>query len=288
MKRFLILLLFFTSSAFAQEKNLSGNNNLFSPVNLKKFGDYLFCQRDYLRAIEQYRHYLSQVSNDTVEFKIALAYSEMGDYYNASKNFEAIKYNSPFYTDAKLEVMKSLFKAGDFLVFRNSFNKDFTTDSTGFNRAYSLYNFSFLLTDDSLPPETKFLDAFPKDDSVKVKQFYEWNKNPPKKSPAAAAILSAIIPGAGKFYTHKYEDGIWAFIASVGFAYLSYDNFHARHNLRGWLFGGLAAGFYAGNIYGSAASAQIYNAKIHFDFVNDLKAFLDSRNYFLPKLNFCK
>ncbi len=284
MKKLIIFLFLLTSFSFAQEKNPSGNIDLFSPPNIKIFGDYLYCQKDYLRAIGEYQRYLSLVSNDTIEFKIALAYSGMGDFNKAEEKFEQIKSNSPFYSDAKLEEIKSLFQAGDFIEFRNYFKKD----STGFNKANSLYYFSFFLTNDSLPSEQKFLDAFPKEDLVKVKKFYEWKKNPPEKSPVAAAILSAIIPGAGKFYTHKYADGIWAFIASVGFAYLSYDNFHAKHNFRGWLFGGLAAGFYAGNIYGAAASAQIYNAKIHFDFVNDLKSFLTARNYFLPIFNFCK
>ena len=288
MKKFLALLLFLNSLAFSQENNLPGNIDIFSPSNLKKFGDYLFCQKDYLRAIEEYTYYLRKTSDDTIEFKIALAYSGMGDYNKAADKFESIKNNSPFYSDAKLEAMKSLFQAGNFITLRNSFENDSSEKFRGFGKANSLYNFSFLLTNNQLPNEQKFLNAFPKEDMTKVKKFYEWKENPPGKSPVAAAILSAIIPGAGKFYTHKYADGIWAFIASVGFAYLSYDNLHAKHNFRGWLFGGLAAGFYAGNIYGAAASAQIYNAKIQFDFVNDLKAFLDSRNYFLPKLNFCK
>ncbi len=287
MKKIFVLIFFISSFAFPQEKNSAGRIDLFSLSNLKRFGDYLFCQRDYLRAIEQYRLYLAKASNDTIDFKIGLAYSRMADFNKAAGQFNSIKTNSPFYSNAKLEAMRSLFQAGELTSFRNSF-KELKTDLPDYNGASALYNFSFLFSEDSLPPEKKFLDAFSKDDYVNVKNFYEWKENPPDKSPVTAAVLSAIIPGAGKFYTHKYADGIWAFIASVGFAYLSYDNFHAEHKLRGWLFGGLAVGFYAGNIYGSAASAQIFNAKIHFDFVNDLKAFLDSRNYFIPKINFCR
>ncbi len=288
MKNLIIYLFLLTSFSFSQNKIPVRNINLFSPLNIKIFGDYLFCQKDYLRAIGEYQHYLTMASNDTVEFKIALAYSEMSDFSKAAEKFAAIRSNSPFYSDAEMELMKSLFQAGDFFEFRKNFQNVIGKNSTAFSKTISLYNFSFLLTNNPLPAEQEFLGAFPKEDLAKVKNFYEWKENPPEKSPVTAAILSAIIPGAGKFYTHKYADGIWAFIASVGFAYLSYDNFHAKHYFRGWLFGGLAAGFYAGNVYGAAASAQIYNAKIHFDFVSDLKSFLDARNYFLPKFKFCK
>jgi len=72
------------------------------------------------------------------------------------------------------------------------------------------------------------------------------------------------------------------------FAFLAYDNFQAEHTTRAWIFTGLGAFFYAGNIYGSIASAQIFNAKIDFDFSNGLKLFLDQQNYFLPEYDFCK
>lgn len=41
------------------------------------------------------------------------------------------------------------------------------------------------------------------------------------------------------------------------------------------------AGFYAGNVYGSIASAQIFNAKINFDFINDVYSLLKKNILFL-------
>jgi len=288
MKRFFVLLYLLSSITFSQENSSAVNIDLFSPSNIKKFGDYLYCQQDYLRAIEEYRQYLTKEVNDTLEFKIALAYSKMENYKKAGEKFAVIKESSPYYLVSKLEEMKSLFQSEDFSALRDSFRSEWHEKNIGFDKAKSLYNFSFLFTKEILPNEQKFLDSFSNEFFAVIKKYYEWKKDPPEKDPLTAAILSAIIPGSGKFYTREYSDGIWAFLASVGFAYLSYDNFHAKHEFRGWLFGGLAAGFYAGNIYGAAASAQLYNAKIHFDFVNDLKEFLSSHNYFLSKFNFCK
>ncbi|MCL5029835.1 MAG: hypothetical protein M1480_12555 [Bacteroidetes bacterium] len=288
MKKIFISIIFLCTISFPQENNSSAIN-LFSPINTKKFADYLFCQHDYLRAIEEYNRYLLGTSSDSIKFRIAIAYSKMGDYKQSIDEFMEVPEKSQLSPLAKLEIMKSLFQSGNFNELRNYFNLKISNNNFNEKKeAKSLYNFSFLFTNDSLPTEHNFYNAFHSDDLNKIKKFYNWKKDPPEKKSLTAGILSAIIPGAGKIYTNQFWDGLWAFITSVGFTYLSYDNFHAGHYFRGWLFGGLAVGFYAGNVYGSAASAQIYNAKIHFDFVNDLKDFLESHNYFIPVINFCK
>ncbi len=289
MKSVLVSLIIFSSIAFSQENKSADTLNLFSPSNIKNFADYLFCQQDYLRAAAEYQRYLSFGSNDTVEFKIGIAYSSMGDYNSAADKFNSIKKNSLFYPIAQMEFLKSVFQTEDYPVFRNIYTERFLDmKEEEKSRAKSLYNFSYLFTKNSLPDENSFINTFPKGEQNRIKSFYEWKKDPPEKSPFTAALLSAVIPGAGKFYVHKYSDGIWGFLTSVGFAFLAYDNFHAGHNFRAWVFTGLAAGFYAGNIYGSAAAAQIYNVQINMDFVNELRSFLENQNYFLPVFNFCK
>ncbi len=52
---------------------LSQNINFNSPENIKLFADYLFCDHDYLRAIDEYEKYLKFSDEDTVRFKIAIA-----------------------------------------------------------------------------------------------------------------------------------------------------------------------------------------------------------------------
>ncbi len=39
--------------------------DIHSPKNIKKFADFLFCDKDYLRAIDEYKKYLEVVNNDT-------------------------------------------------------------------------------------------------------------------------------------------------------------------------------------------------------------------------------
>jgi len=144
-----------------------------------------------------------------------------------------------------------------------------------------------LLIKDDLPEKDKFLIPFVNDEKNTLSSFYDLKKKSPYKSEAIAGVLSAIIPGAGKIYTEDYGDGITAFILTGLFGYLAYTNFKHDHQARAWIFTAVGAGFYLGNIYGSIASAQIFNAKINFDFDEGVKFYLEEKNYFVPVYDFC-
>jgi len=156
------------------------------------------------------------------------------------------------------------------------------------NNAYRLKNSSLLLIKNDLPEKENFLIPFENEEKNNLSNFYDLKNDPPYKSEVWAGIFSAIIPGAGKIYTQEYGDGITAFILTGLFAYLAYTNFDHDHPTRAWIFTAIGAGFYAGNIYGSVASAQIFNARVNFDFDEGVKLFLEEKNYFTPTYDFCK
>ena len=289
MNKIIFLLIILCANSFPQANRSTQSLNLFSHPNIKKFADYLFCQHDYLRASIEYEQYLKNSFNDTVAFKNGLANLAIGNFGNASKKFLNIPQNSAFYNLSKLEYLQANFRTGNFNSYRNLYGSlNLNSDYKFFFKARELYNFSFLFSDVPLPQKKIFLNSFTIEEQNKVSEFYNWKSNPPYKSSLTAALLSTVIPGLGKIYTHKYSDGFFAFITVGLLGYLAYADFHANHNFRGWLFSALGAGFYGGNIYGSAASAQIFNAKIKFQFFNDLKNFLEEHNYFVPVINFCK
>ena len=273
----------FYSQVFSQNDS-SGQKGIYSPVNIKKFADFLFCTEDYLRAALEYEKYLNINFNDTVEFKIGLAYSYTENYKRSESWFKRVNKSSHYFNDAQDQYFKSLFESGDYYSMRNDFVNKFNISET----ARKLYYLSYLFTGDKLPPQKDFFSSFSSGEKMTVKKFYLEKKNPPYKSEAAAVIMSILIPGTGKIYSGHLGDGIIAAIATGLCGYLAYDNFKAEHNFRGWIFSGLTAFFYAGNIYGSAASAQIYNAGIQFDFEKDVKLFLEKQNYFMPEYGFCR
>jgi hypothetical protein len=84
-----------------------------------------------------------------------------------------------------------------------------------------------------------------------------------KKKPWLAGVFSAMLPGAGKVYVGKPLQGI-ASITGIALLALqagegySHKGFKSPHF---YLFGGLAAVFYFGNIYGSVYSAAVSQHK---------------------------
>ncbi|MDP2364542.1 MAG: hypothetical protein Q8M94_12335 [Ignavibacteria bacterium] len=283
MKTKLFLILFVVCSPiYSQQIDFN------SPQNIKLFADFLFCDKDYLRAIDEYERYLNVIDNDTVQFKIALGFSLMNDQFNALQEFSSANNSSTFYEQSGIEILKSLYLLKDYSNFYVFGNDLINSKSRFSNNAQKLLNTSILITEKELPDENIFFKPFENEEKLVLGKFYDQKLNPPYKSEFAAGIFSAIIPGAGKIYTEDYGDGITAFLLTGLFSYLAYTNFDHNHPTRGWIFTALGAGFYAGNVYGSIASAQIFNAKVNFDFENGLKIFLEDKNYFTPTYDFCK
>lgn len=281
----LFFLLCITSVHFAQTTNLDLN----SPDNIKSFADYLFCDKDYLRAAIEYERLEEINRDDTIKFKIALSYSYIKDYYTAIQKYSGLLKSSVYFNEAKLEEMKAYFLINDFAglrsYFKNSFIKEVYKYQTEGER---LFNFSYLFTDDELPSKDDFLLPFVVNEKENISSFYNWKIEPPYKDGTLAGILSAVIPGSGKIYIGEIGDGIVAFLTTTVFAFIAYDNFKAGHKTRAWIWTGVASLFYAGNVYGSVAAAQVHNAKITFEFNEGLNVYLNKKNYYIKRYEFCE
>jgi TM2 domain-containing membrane protein YozV len=288
MIKLFVIVFSITALTFPQNVD-SSFNSLFQKANIIKFADHLFCERDYLRSANEYLRINETLRDEKINFKIALSFSIIGDYVSAKNIFGIITESSPYYKSSRLELMK-------INLIENKFSELKEIYQTGNNKiilqnelaANKLYNISYLKDYEEIPGLTDFVKPFDSTEQNEVVVLYQLKINPPNKNPISASLLSAIIPGAGKIYTGEVSDGIFAFLATGLLSFLAYDNFKAEHNFRGWLFAGLAAGFYAGNVYGSYASAQIYNARIKYEFNLRLDSFLKSKNYFMPEYDFCK
>ena len=283
-----LLEIFFSQKSFCQADS-TNEIELFSPKNILAFADFLFCQKDYLRAITEYENYLKTNNNDSIKFKIALSYLNMGKHEEAENKFSELLMNRAFGAQSRLEIAKSIFQRKDFSSMESLYGESEIKGFQSQSNIRCLYYFSMLYQQSKLHDENEFVDAFPNSIRLSVKELYGKKENLPHRSPVFASILSAIIPGTGKIYTGEYSDGITAAVITGLLTFLSYDNFEYNHKFRGWLWGGLAAFFYAGNIYGSAASAQIFNAKINFEFKTELDLFIKKNNYLMPEYDFnCK
>lgn len=280
MRNLLRIFLLLPLSVFSQ----SSSFDFHSPENIKKFADYLFCDGDFLRAIEQYESIDDQAPNDTIQYKMMFGYSELELHQYSNEIFNRISAHSKFYPDAYLLSLKNkLLIESKSLSFedKHSFDTKYVERITKLKSISKLYDENFSMSLE------KFIEPFDEAEQKTVSMFYDLKTNPPYKNPALAGFMSAIIPGSGKMYVGEWGDGITALAVTGLFAFLAYDNFKADHTTRAWIFTGLGAFFYAGNIYGSVASAQIFNARIDFEFNDGLKLFLEEKNYFVPEYDFC-
>jgi hypothetical protein len=81
----------------------------------------------------------------------------------------------------------------------------------------------------------------------------------PNKSPLLAAALSAVVPGLGRVYIGRWQDGLVSFLLVGLSAALSAQGFYEEgsHSVRGWIVGSAGALLYVGNVYGSAIGAVV-------------------------------
>ncbi|MBA4318429.1 MAG: hypothetical protein C0412_08515 [Flavobacterium sp.] len=260
--------------------------NLLSPENRLKFGNRLFAERDYLRAINEFTEYLKTTDNDTVRYKIALSYFEMKKFTQAADNYKSLLSSYTLQDDAKFGIIKSNFFTGDFdFIRKSSLSSPYFTAKYE-NDIHRLINITYLLDSTAQIDQSKFISVFPAEAQPKLLELIKMKTNPEYKDPATAMWLSVLLPGLGKVYVKEYTDGIIAFASTALSVIFAVDSFNAGSNFKGWLFTGLGAFFYGGSIYGSAAAAQIYNAGIRFNFGSELNLFLNKQNFFLPKEKF--
>lgn len=269
--------------------NQAQDNVFLSIENRLRFGDFLFCDNDYLRAIDEYKIVLKNKESDMLKFKIALAYQELKRYNESENSFKELFSSQQFSSEAKFEYFRTLYLSDNYEMMKKMITDDSFIDASTSKEIKKLYNLKHLYSQFHIEDSSDFFDPFNDKESVELLKYFIRKQNIENKSPAVAAILSTVVPGLGKVYTENYGDGITAFLLTGVLTFLAIDNFNADHDFRGWLFTGLAAYFYAGNIYGSSASAQLFNAGTRIKFDNDLQLFLNKNNHFIPKTNlFCK
>ncbi len=81
----------------------------------------------------------------------------------------------------------------------------------------------------------------------------------PRPNPRTAALLSAVVPGAGKMYAGRCSDGLHS-LAIVGTSALLAVRGFSRDgeaSVQGWTFAGIGALFHIANVYGSAIAADL-------------------------------
>jgi len=82
----------------------------------------------------------------------------------------------------------------------------------------------------------------------------------PRKRPAVAGTLSAVIPGSGQVYTGRLQDGLRHLVVDGILIWSVYRLFDSKSYGGGYLLAGFTLPFYVGNIVGAKRSAEQFNS----------------------------
>jgi hypothetical protein len=218
-------------------KNISKNNTLnsaqFDSVNY--FIGWIFYNQKTLDSSSFYLNMVSSHSSYFYKSKFYEAFNSayLGKYSNAILLLDSIKTDS--FTD--YEKLKNFEKAA-FSLLQHDY-KSFEKLSNQFTGSYF-----------PIANEEKALTNY----YTKIKEH-----NP--KSPLLAGVMSAIVPGSGKFYTGHRGQGATALVTVVSLAAIAAESYYRAgpKSIQFISFGAIFSIFYAGNIWGSVNSVKKRN-----------------------------
>jgi tetratricopeptide (TPR) repeat protein len=275
--KFSAILLIFNFQNFAQDHYFTSNN-------IYRFAEYLYQEKEYLRAAGEYQRMLiladSSFAGDLLLDKIGNCYQLTDKYEMSSQYFQKIIHEYP----------SSLFKENSYLQIAYNYLKMAIYDQSinyidaNINQLNSqdgrlkmniIRGMNYFYLREWKQAYDHFTSLNPTNNSHKDSlslKFFKLAKEAnqfPYKSKLLAGTMSAFIPGSGKMYAGKFKDGLYSFILIGISAWQSYDGFSRKgiDSFKGWAYGSLGTFFYLGNIYGSMVAVKIYNEKIEEDFI---------------------
>jgi hypothetical protein len=264
-------------TAGAAETQVNGADGQFS------FAESLFVEGDYYRAISEYKRFVFFFSKNELVEKCAYRIGEC--YYKAKRWQEALQTFSSFIIKYPESPMKpgALYHKG----VAEKQLKRYTDALSTFQELIKLKLHEFtdkavyqsgivLMEMEKWQQAKERFSIVPKDSplaksaSIIASEILHMD-DLPKKSPATAGTLAAILPGAGHLYTERPRDALVAFLLNGAFILGAIELFRHENYIAGGIVTFFEIGWYTGNIYSAVSSAHKYNERTREDFIEHLK-----------------
>lgn len=208
---------------------------------------------------------------DSLVFLKATTYDKLKNDSLARVLFLLVSEESPLYVRSRFLVVQRLISASKFLEALNVVKTIPETDSDYSNEVRAFLWLGLQTYTNSpenrkeMPLENQLASGPLKREYSAIKWYADERKQLKKKSPFVAGLLSALVPGLGKVYAGSIPQGIASFIRIGILGGIATELFlrQGYKDPQFLFFGGVAAAYYVGGIYGSVYLPKLnYNEKL--------------------------
>lgn len=268
----------------SRQDSLQTSTGLYPLEEILKFGDYLFVQGEYERALIEFLRYrfLSDADSSHVQLRLGRCRLLMNEPYLALSEFkEGMKPGTPELKDSLafgMEASLLRVKAREEGIKPPAAGPSLGAEPLPLRRQ-ALYALGLMMdgewskAQEGLTASGEHAGSGRSGREVSGSWSSSWTDllelakagdERTGKSPALAALLSSVVPGAGKIYSGRLGDGIFSLLLFSFTAWEAYTGFDedGASSVKGWTFAALSSFFYMGNIYGSYAAAKIHNDRV--------------------------
>jgi len=246
------------------------------------FGDHLFQQADYYRAITEYERFLFLAPKDsrgnTVRLKIGAAYYRGEKWEAAGQRFQELRGQAG---DTESGRLAGLYLAAIALHQKDygralNYMEEFVAAHPDDPRRDTVMTELILThlrrreTDDAVRLLEAEIAAGETGVKLTAADLEDW-RDRPQKSPRLAGTLSAVLPGAGQGYVGQWSDATLAFVVNGVFIWGTVEAFNRDEEVAGSFLMAMEATWYFGNIYNAVNGAQKANRATDERFFDTVK-----------------
>lgn len=247
------------------------------------FADSLMRERDYYRAITEYKRFLHDHPEDPRTFRarqgIAEAYRAGGKLELAAAAYlvlAAAAAPGSASREAEFQAAECFYQARQYAVAEAHYRTLLEESPDHPRRDLAQYRRAWTLIGREQYAEARRLLAEMSPDSPfhaaarGLAARLDEASDIRSRSPVVAGVLAALLPGSGHLYAGRTGDAALSLLVNGVFAFGTYEAAHHENYTAAALLGLFGLGFYLGNVFGAVNAAERENGLAHGRFVSEL------------------